>query len=349
MKKIILISIYSLISLTTLSAKADRLQDIYQHIKDKHWFSDTTYNRIKKDGLFRFLVADGLCPVIPEDVKEDSAENLLAKGDELMQRKRHCKAAQYYYKTLMRWPVIPYYKTAWIKLIKSYVAAEDYILAINEANDLLSQMPGIEEFEEIHYLIMKSVYLKMKEADVDTYQEWTYYALGISSDQNKSNPYFQNIMFSSFLEKYPNSDRAAEINQWKIDARNQLNYYHLRIGQQYYHDHQFKAALMRYSFVLKYGITVAPFAETMYECVRTSYDFAKNILIPRNIPDERLAELMQLPEGSPVNRAKVSEATRNQALNFLAQMEKNLPDNEWTLLAREYVEYDGMPPKKKKK
>lgn len=255
------------------------------------------------DGIFS---NNGECPAQFEHVDkelEDNIDLLISRAFYYRNDKKdrdYCESARYFSEIRRLWATPQYFQMAWKELIKSYILAGDLIEAINEGNEFIEHYavsadtakPQDPAVEEVHLILINAVHLKMAAAGSERSQEWTEYALGISKEQNSSNPYLKNLSYKDYLERYPNSKNKHVIEGMVREARNNYaqhqlnvgNYSKLRIlpGVGY---PNYPGAVGRYSIILGWGPIVSSYNQALYETVDALYKMAA--MIESNALDER--------------------------------------------------------------
>ncbi len=235
---------------------------------------------------------------------EQPAEQLLQKAGELRALKKDCESASVLQELKRQYPIRPYYRLAWMELINSYLLAEDYIAAINEANGFLDEMKFIPEAEEVHFKLLHAVYLKMQQAGDERSQEWTEYALGISSLQNEQNPFLKNLTFKSFYDAFPNSKLKSQVEGFHKVARNQHADYNLKVGIYIAFRGQHVAAIMRFARVLKWGPVVESYQHALYLTIENNLQI-KNKIIDGTYDDQKIAEILLVEKVTPEMKKQV--------------------------------------------
>lgn len=332
MKKIIALGITALIS--TLVYKTSSASSSVS--------TENNLNRIFELVSKEFFSKKSLCNESPKHLPEEPVEVMFKKAQELSAKNNHCKAADIYYEIRRHYPIKPHYMEATKQLLSSYFAAGDYGLLINTANFLIEgnlnetkhggELKGTALEEEARFLIIRSVYVQMKEAGSKGNQEWTEYALGIKG--NLEDKYMQNLGFDNFIDKYPKSNLTQIVSQWRADASNQLAYHYLNVGHLYFKRGDYVAALGRYDLINRWGISVEAFGESMYHSISALNELSYEILDPKLMNERSIKELARLKDTQQIDRNLLSQRTRLKALELSEILEKSLPNSSWTLRAK---------------
>lgn len=291
------------------------LFSFFLNAEENTFLTNNISNWVKKSGFLDFLTGPNECPLYYEHLPEMDVDELFKKAFQLRVQKKDCESARYFSEIRLQWPIYPHYQKAWVELIKSYILADDYIEAINEANLFLDQNKNIPEAEQIHLIIINAVNDKMISAGSTKSQEWTEYALGISKSQNDQNPFLKNLSFKSYLDNYPNSKNRGMIENMITVARNNHARYQLDVGHFYATRTMpgmtipnYPAAIMRYDVVLKWGPIVTSYNEAVYSTVYIFLKMIEAIKNPDVLPDNKLKEWLHIDTNvnkSTVDREKI--------------------------------------------
>lgn len=310
---------------------------LFSQVEAKAGISDFL-DKIQYAGIYIFDQKPSSYCEDGREIKDLSAVEMIAKAEALTKREKFCDAAYTYSEVMRQYPNAGYWKKAWLGVIDSYFRAGDDIQAINEANRFLAEMIGVPEAERVHYMIAKAIFHKILVTTPEQDLRWVNYALGISKDQKEDvNPYFKNLVMTSFVEKYPDSIYAEDVKNMTKTARNSLGTHYLKRGKFLASQRDYVEAISCFSAVLKGGPGIEVFSESLYEMIKVQMEFAKYLPNDWWITDKQLAVwLKQAPESikTTVDRQKLAEETYQQAEKMLQMMQKNLPDDTWTQKAQ---------------
>ncbi|MBK9293215.1 MAG: outer membrane protein assembly factor BamD [Oligoflexia bacterium] len=299
---------------------------------------NTIYEMISKE----YFSNKSLCNESPKLLPEQAAEVMFNKAHELAVQQKYCQAADIYYAIRIHYPIKPYYMQATMKMLEAYFTAGDYVLVMNTANYLLEgnlnekkhagEVRGTLIEEDVHFLIVRSVYNKMKQVTYKANQEWTEYALGIKGDQ--TDKYISNLSIESFIQKFPDSNNSVLAKKWLQEARNQLAKHNVYIGHTYFERRNYVAALSRYNIVNQWGVSVEPFGESMYYSISALHELSYEILDPKLMNDRAIRELAHLKENETIDRKSLSEKTIKKANDLAVLLQKALPESSWAIRSK---------------
>jgi outer membrane protein assembly factor BamD len=279
--------------------------------------------------LFPGFVSDREnCPEPPKPIEGLNAEQLFAKGEALLSKSQvTCEAARYFFEILRQYPDSSLYAKSQLRYIEALRKAGDFNGAINEANRFLEFRWQSPSGEEAHYQIVLAV--KEQLVGPKLSQTWAEYALGIGPGQNEGSPFILNLSFQSFLDRYPNSTRAAEVLGYQTAARNSLAAHFLEVGIFYFKKGSYKAAIGRFRYIAQNGRLTSSFEPAMYYMIM-SYRFFAQAVRSGKINDQKLAELMEAKPGERVSREEVAAKAEASANHLEGEMKQHLPQSEWT-------------------
>jgi outer membrane protein assembly factor BamD len=279
--------------------------------------------------LFPGFVSDqGSCPEPPKPIEGLTPEQIFTQGETLLRKERvTCEAARYFFEVMRQDGASSLHQKAQLKYIEALRLARDFNGAVNEANRYLDtdwRSPGAEE---AHYQIVLAVRDQIGLPKHS--QTWSEYALGIGPGQNESAPYLMNLAFQSFLDRFPNSRRKAEVSSYVLHARNSLAAHFLEVGLYYYKRKEYKAAIGRFMYIARNGRATTSFEPATYYAIMSFRAFARMVR-SGEIKDKRLAELMGVAPGEKISRDEVAQKAEASARSLEQDMRRHLPDSEWT-------------------
>lgn len=332
MKKMQSIFLVIAVLVFNFSARADVIDWMRENIP-ADW-----HDGIHRTSVLRYLLEKGECAETPKPLPEMSAEDLESRAKKSFESKDYCEAARGYFELMRQHPVRPYYKNGWIEMIRSLLLAEDTTGVINEANDFMVQMRGVAEEEDAHFMLLSAVHMKVVRATDENTQDWVYIALGLSRAQLKDNQYLSNMSYKSYLDAFPKGKYLDQVNAWIAEARAQSCRYFLKIGQFYSFHGNYYSALLRYKYVLRYGISMPVFPEAMYETVVALVQFSKQIQDESVVEEVDLRAWMRLDPKQGLNRAGIAQDIYKQAQQVVRAMQDNLAKSEWTAKAQNFLQ-----------
>ena len=111
--------------------------------------------------LFEFgFISDSSVQICPEDPKLDfniPEEVLWNRAEQASLGYNKCEAAALYKNLIVSYPGGKHSLEGYRSYIKSYLAAQDFIMAINAANTYLDDAGGRMDSEYIHLLLLRAV------------------------------------------------------------------------------------------------------------------------------------------------------------------------------------------------
>jgi outer membrane protein assembly factor BamD len=168
-------------------------------------------------------------------------ESLISEGLDAYQRKKYEKAIEAFQKLKDRFPYNQYAIVAELKLADSYFLNKDYALAAT----------AYKEFEKLHpanevipYIIFQLAMCYFKEMPT------------IDRDQSFASQAIQE--FERLLKTYPKSEYVKQAQDNLVAARRNLVLHEFYIGEFYFKDQKYAAALGRFEGIIKSFPDVPP-------------------------------------------------------------------------------------------
>lgn len=289
------------------------------------------------------------CPDTPEPLSilddQKTEDMLFVKAQNERHGYNKCKAAQYYWELILRYPGGKHYKEAYRNFIENYISAKDYLLAMNEANIYIDNNKGENDSEYIHMLLIQAVHLQINEPRNTTPKktEFLTYALGANMSQVQDNPYLMNLKYKSFLDKYPNSVYVPYVTSLLNDARQEFGKILLQEASASVVKFEYPQAISKYNMILQWGPILNIFPEAIYRMIEVNLEFSWILNDPKLLPDYKVLKFLGKEPTDKITleeRKELAHDTFQQALNYLEQMKKNLPSDPWTskadLLVKNY-------------
>lgn len=275
------------------------------------------------------------CDETPKELPPADDVTLLSRGDYYFAEGNYCEAARSYMELLRQNPASPSYRKAWLLLIKAYQQAGEDILALNEALRMAQEHRGSASGEQAHIMALIIVHNKAIGEVYENPKRWNEFALGLNPEQTKANPYFQNMIYMKFTEIYPNSTANELIKGFYVSARNMYARSVLDQGHQLEMRKQYLKAFDKYSLLLKWGIALDVFGETLYKMIRLQLTLSVAVLKSSEFTNEQILSLSDLKSTADASvlsnlRMSISRETINEAKALYLQMKKNIPNDPWT-------------------
>lgn len=286
------------------------------------------------------------CPDTPQPVHLDEAQDTEKILYLRAQKERHgfdkCKAAEYYWELILRYPGGKYYQEAYRSFIENYISAKDYFLAINEANVYLDNNKGLNDSEYIHMLLIKAVHLQINDPrnTIPKKTEFLTYALGANMSQVEDNPYLLKLKYKSFIDTYPKSVFIPYIQSLLNEARQEFGKILIQEANAHVVKMEYPQAVNKYNMILKWGPVLNIFSEAIYKMIEVNLEFAWILNDPKLLPDYKVLKYLGREMNTKITleeRKELAKNTYQQAIMFLEQMKKHLPNNPWTTKAERIV------------
>jgi outer membrane protein assembly factor BamD len=165
---------------------------------------------------------------------EKTPESLIAEGLEAYQRKKYEKAGEAFQNLKDRFPYNPYAIVAELKLADSHFLNKEYLLAA----------AAYKEFEKLHptneiipYVIFQMGMCSFKQkASIDRDQSYAFRAVQ---------------EFDRLIKNYPQSEYASQAETNLIMAKKNLASHEFYIGEYYFKNEKYEAALARFEGILR--------------------------------------------------------------------------------------------------
>ncbi len=164
---------------------------------------------------------------------EDTAQELFENGREAMHEEDYYRAAEYFEKLKDRYPFSPYTPMAEIGLGDAYFLNEDYLEAVDAYKEFLALHPRHEEVPYVLFQIGVASYLSF--TSIDRPQDQV--AEGIQ-------------FFRQLKELYPETDYAANADDYITRCRQILAEREIFVGDFYWSASKYRSAWKRYQFVV---------------------------------------------------------------------------------------------------
>lgn len=162
---------------------------------------------------------------------------LWERGTEALNEQKWFTAREFFRQLVDTYPQSVYRADAKLGIGDTYLGegtAEGFVLAENEFREFLSFYPTHRRADYAHFKLAMTHFYQMH---------------GPERDQTKTRDAVREL--TAFLDRYPNSEIAAEARQRLREARDRLSQSEYRVGYFYYRSNWFPGAIERFSSVLK--------------------------------------------------------------------------------------------------
>ncbi len=178
------------------------------------------------------------------EVTKHSAETLYNKAKKYMELEIWDNAILYYKNLRNQYPFGRYAEQGSLELAYSYYRAYDMEQAISTLERFIKNYPAHEHLDYAYYL-KGLIYF---ESDRGLFQR---IKPDVALDRNQENAKQSFVAFKSFIEKFPNSQYAADAHQRLVFLRNRLGAYELQVAKYYLRRKAYVGAINRCKFVIE--------------------------------------------------------------------------------------------------
>ncbi|HEY7498911.1 MAG TPA: outer membrane protein assembly factor BamD [Vicinamibacterales bacterium] len=162
---------------------------------------------------------------------------LFERGTEALNRKRWLVAREYFRELTDTYPQSRHRADAKLGIGDTYLgegSAESYVLALNEFREFLAFYPTHQRADYAQYKLGMTHFRQMHSAD---------------RDQTETKEAIKE--FTTFVQRFPNSELLAEGKQKLREARDRLGQYDYNVGYHYYRSRWLPGAVDRFESLLK--------------------------------------------------------------------------------------------------
>lgn len=188
--------------------------------------------------------------------KGTSAEQL-TMATNLYEVGKFSKAIQLFEKLMSDFQGKPQMERIQYMVSDSYFNTKDYLLSAYHFERFIKNYPRSSKKEDATFLIAMSYYLSTPRSSLDQ-----------SETQNAINA------FQKFIDRYPNSERVKEANQYIKTLQNKLEKKDFDIAYNYYHTEQFKAAVVAFDNFLSDNLGSVYKEDAMYYKSKSAFELA---------------------------------------------------------------------------
>lgn len=290
------------------------------------------------------FIEDPYIQICPEDTKIDykaTEAELWASARKAEGGYNKCKPAEYYRSLFVNFPNS--YREAFRRYVETFLNAQDFVMAMNEANMYITNWKGLNDSEYIHLLLLRAVDGEIKQSwrDSNRQMEFVSFSLGASIAQTEDSPFLLNLQYRAFLDKYPQSPWKNEVLAMLNDSRQMYGKNVLSDARMFILKRDYPLAFQKYNVILKWGPAVGVFEEALYEMIQYHFELSWILTSKTLLSDFSLNQLLKrdfATVSTVEERKELSDQTRKQAHSYLEQMKTNLPNSPWTAKALKLVD-----------
>ena len=165
---------------------------------------------------------------------EKTPESLIAEGLDAYQRKKYEKAGEAFQNLKDRFPYNPYAIVAELKLADSHFLNKEYLLAATAYKEFEKLHPSNEIIPYVIFQLAMCYFKQMPTIDRDQ-----SYALQAAQE------------FERLIKNYPRSEYVSQAESNLITAKKNLASHEFFIGEFYFHQKNYEAALGRFENILQ--------------------------------------------------------------------------------------------------
>ncbi len=165
---------------------------------------------------------------------EKTPESLIAEGLDAYQRKKYEKAGEAFQNLKDRFPYNPYAIVAELKLADSYYLNKEYLLAATAYKEFEKMHPANEIIPYVIFQLGMCYFKQMPTVDRD-----------------QSNAFLAVQEFERLIKNYPKSEYVPQAQPLLITAQKNLASHEFYIGEFYFNQNNYKAALGRFEGILQ--------------------------------------------------------------------------------------------------
>ena len=215
-------------------------------------FIFVVYNLMKKiyslSLILVLLVSVSACKKIDKkdevEVTKFSAENLYKKSKNYLDLEVWDNAILYYNYLRNQYPFGRYAEQGSLELAYAYYRKYDMELAISTLERFIKNYPAHEHLDYAYYL-KGLIYFESERGLLEKVNP------SDSIDRNQENAKSSFVSFKSFLEKFPDSDYAADAELRMVHIRNKLAAYELHVAKYYLRREAYIGANNRCKYVIE--------------------------------------------------------------------------------------------------
>jgi outer membrane protein assembly factor BamD len=224
-----------------------------------------TYNkRLLLPFMLLFLLM-AACSSTPEEktVKVKTAEQYYQQAQSAIQGKRYSEAISLLRELEATYPYGPYTQQAQLDLIFVYYKNREYEQALAAAERFITLYPNHPKVDYAYYMRGLALFDTVSTKPLKFFKQEI-----IHRQQDDARASFQ--YFAVFVQRFPNSEYAADARQRMIALRNRIAAYEVAIAQYYYDRENYVAAYNRGKYVVDNYTNTPAVADALVIMARAS-------------------------------------------------------------------------------
>jgi outer membrane protein assembly factor BamD (BamD/ComL family) len=280
------------------------------------------------------------CPENEIYDQKKTAEELMNLAHKAESSYKKCEPLKYYQALLLHDSNSHYAPEARREILNTLFRAQDYVEAINQANDFLRDLQN-NETEYIHFMMLRALHEHIKTlSDSNELMNFLSYSLGASFEQNDTNPYLKNLKYQVFIERYPKSEYRSEIESYQNEERQKYAKKLLSNARLDRVRMNYLKSLTQLKVILEWGPVLDVFAESLFERISIESEFAWRVTHKQWLSDMQLNQILKQDSLTPISQEERNQLSKDmfeQAQKDVDLMKKNLPQSPWTDKASELL------------
>ncbi|MCB0475020.1 MAG: outer membrane protein assembly factor BamD [Flavobacteriaceae bacterium] len=184
--------------------------------------------------LLVFVLLMTSCSEYQKVLNKGTATDQYKLATELYEKGKYNKAIALFEKIIPSYQRKPQMERIQYMVAEANFKVKNYDLAAYYFNRFVGNYPSSSRIEEAAYLVAMSYYLNSPKSSLD------------QSETEKAMSAFQ-----SFIDKYPNSEKAVEANKYYDELVKRLEKKSFDIAKQYYQTENYKAAVVAFDTFLE--------------------------------------------------------------------------------------------------
>ena len=253
--------------------------------------------------IFLVTILLGSCSEYHKVLNKGKNAERYKMAEELYKKSEYKKAIPLFEKIVGPYAGKPQMERIQYMIADSYYQSKDYTLSSYYFTKFIANYSESSKVEEARYLSARSHYMAAPKYSLD--QQDTYKAL---------------TAFQEFIDTYPNSELAAEANDYYQELTLRLEKKDYRIAWQFYHMENYKSAIMAFDTFNEEHLGSELKEDALYFKFKSSYELGLNSTLSKKeerLKDAKLAYL-KFQKSFPESK-KMKELD-----NKLSQIDKEL-------------------------
>lgn len=224
--------------------------------------------------LLTISLAIASCSQYSKVLNKGTSADQLTMATDLYEKGKFSKALQLFEKLMPDYQGKPQMERIQYMVSDSYYQSKDYLLAGYHFDKFIKNYPRSTKKEDATYLVAMSYYLSTPRSTLD--QSETQTAIDA---------------FQKYIDRYPNSERVKEANQYIKKMQNKLEKKEFDIAYNYYHTEQYKAAVVAFDNFLTDNLGSVYKEDAMYYKSKSAYQLAVQSVLDKK--EIRLKDAIQ--------------------------------------------------------